>query len=303
MDRLQVMRQFVTVAETGSFSAAARRLGVQQPAMSKAIAALEDYLGVRLLVRSSRAHSLTDAGQRFYDRARIALDEADAAEAAAREAATQLTGRLRIAAPSTYASQVLIPHLAAFLDGHPGLAVDLVLDDRRIDLIEEGVDLAIRAGALDDSSLTARVVDQTRRLLVTTPAYLDRHGSPHIPEALHDHLLISYAPFETPKGWRFESPEGAVDVRVDARIVVNSAEGLRAALLAGLGIGLATSRMVGGELTRGELVPLLQAWTLPAVDVWAIFPAGRRPTARARVFADWMTVTLAQNRVQGRDAL
>lgn len=297
------MRQFVAVAETGSFSAAARRLGVQQPAISKAIAGLEAYLGVRLLARTSRAHSLTDAGQRYYDRARIALDEAEAAEAAARESATALAGRLRIAAPSTYASEAIIPHLGAFLATHPGLRIDMVLDDRRIDLVEEGVDVAIRAGPLGDSSLTTRVIDRTQRLLVATPAYLAHYGTPTDPTALQRHAIVSYAPFEGTKGWSIERSGNVVSIGIDPILRASSAEGLRAAVLGGLGIGMATSRMVGHELTSGALVTLLTDWSLPTVDVRAIFPAGRRPVARARVFVDWLMETLAQNRVQGRDAL
>lgn len=303
MDRLQVMRQFVTVAESGSFSAAARRLGVQQPAISKAIATLEDYLGVRLLVRTPRAHSLTDAGQRYYERARIALDEADAAESAARAAATQLTGRLRIAAPSTYVSEALIPHLGDFLAAHPGLSIDLLLEDRRVDLVEEGVDIAIRAGDLADSTLSARRIDRAARAVVAAPAYLARCGVPDTPAALADHALISYAPFEAAGRWHFAHPERPATIRIEPRLRVTSAEGLRAAILGGLGIGMVSTRMFANEWEAGAVAPVLAEWALPSVDVWAIFPEGRRPTVRARRFAEWAAATLDANQVQGAAAL
>jgi DNA-binding transcriptional LysR family regulator len=155
MDRLGAMAQFIRVVETGSFSAAARILGQGQPAISKAVAQLEDRLGVRLLTRTTRALVLTDAGQIFYDHARTALDAAEEAEAAAKGAGAALSGRLRICAPVTFARLHIIPTLSAFMAAHPALELDLILDDRRIDLVEEGIDVAIRAGALSDSSMVA----------------------------------------------------------------------------------------------------------------------------------------------------
>lgn len=292
MDRLQAMRQFVTVVDAGSFSAAARLLGMGQPAVSKAIATLEDYLGVRLMVRTTRSHSLTEAGQRFYERARVTLDEADAAEAAARDEASALSGRLRISAPIVYASFQIVPRLAAFLAGHPGLSVDLVLDDRRIDLVEEGVDLAIRAGDLGDSTLVARRIDRTRRMIVGSRAYLDMHGAPESPAALQEHQVITYTGFQGPTAWNFRRGTSNISVAVKGRLKVSAAEGLRAAILAGLGLGMVSERMIEAELASGLIQPVLSDWELASIDVWAIFPTGRRPTARARLFADWLTAEL-----------
>lgn len=288
MDRLQAMRQFVTVVDAGSFSAAARLLGMGQPAVSKAIATLEDYLGVRLMVRTTRSHSLTEAGQRFYERARVTLDEADAAEAAARDEASALTGRLRVSAPPVYASFQIIPRLAGFLAAHPDLSVDLVLDDRRIDLVEEGVDLAIRTGELGDSTLVARRIDRAKRLIVGSRTYLDSHGEPETPAALQQHQVITYTGFHGPAGWTFRRGTANVSVAVTGRLRVSAAEGLRAALLADLGLAMVSERMIEAELAAGVLRPVLTDWELLPIDVWAIFPTGRRPTARARLFADWL---------------
>jgi DNA-binding transcriptional LysR family regulator len=291
MDRLQAMRHFVTVVDCGSFSAAARQLRIGQPAVSKSIAQLEDRLQVQLITRSTRSHSLTEAGQRFYDHARIALDEADAAEAAARDEAASLTGRLRVSAPPVYASQVIIPRLGSFLDQHPGITLDLVLDDRRIDLIEEGVDLAIRAGELDDSALTARRIDRAQRLLVASPGYLAQHGTPRTPAELAGHRIASYIAFETLTAWTFTRDSERQSVAVEAQLRVSAAEGLRAAVLAGLCLGMVTDRMVARELASGTLVQLLPDWTLPHSDIWAIFPDGRRVRQRARLFVNWLEVS------------
>ena len=167
------MQVFVTVVETGSFSAAAKRLGMGQPTVSKSVAGLEAHLGVQLLARTTRSHSLTEAGQRFFERATIALEEIEAAQAAARGEAAALSGRLRISAPPAYTDQIIIPRLARFLDAHKGITLDLLLDDRRVDLVEEGVDLAIRTGDLGDSNLVARRIDRARSMLVATPSYLE----------------------------------------------------------------------------------------------------------------------------------
>jgi len=288
VDRLIAMRQFVTVVDCGSFSAAARLLNLGQPAVSKAMAALEDYLGVQLLVRTTRSHALTEAGQRFYDRARIALDEADAAMAAAREEGMSLTGRLRVSAPPSYASLHIIPRLEGFLAEHPGLSLDLVLDDRRVDLVEEGVDLAIRSGTLGDSSLVARRIDSTPRMIAGAASYLDRHGAPDSPAALSGHRLITFTGFTGPATWTFSQGSSSVSAVVEGTIRVSAAEGLRAALFAGLGLAMVTRRMVEAELASGAIRPVLTDWSLPPSDIWALFPSGRRTSRRARLFADWL---------------
>lgn len=292
MDRFQAMRHFVTVVDCGSFSAAAKQLRIGQPAVSKSVAQLEERLQVQLITRSTRSHSLTEAGQRFYDHARSALDEADAADAAALDEAASLTGRLRISAPPVYASQVIVPLLPQFIAQHPGIMLDLVLDDRRIDLIEEGIDLAIRAGDLGDSNLIARRIDRAQRLLAASPDYLARHGTPQAPGDLAAHRIASFIAFESLTSWTFTRGSERQSIAVEAQLRLSAAEGLRASLLAGLGIGMVTDRMVGRELVSGALVQLLPDWVLPHSDVWVIFPEGRRVRQRARLFADWLEQSL-----------
>ncbi|WP_420427640.1 LysR substrate-binding domain-containing protein [Algiphilus sp.] len=294
MDRLQAMRQFVTVVDTGSFSAAARVLAMGQPAVSRAVAGLEAQLGVRLLSRTTRAHNLTDAGRRYYEHARIALDEAEAAEAAARDEAASLSGRLRIAAPPVYASLHLIPRLDDFMQHHPDMDIDLVLDDRHVDLVGEGIDLAIRAGELQDSSATARRIDSAKRLVVASADYVRAHGSPRSPQDLLHHRVLAYTEYERLTTWRFARGEETVSIAVRGHLRVSAAEGLRAAVLANLGITLTSERMFPRELACGTVVPQLTDWSLPEVPVFAVFPPGRRSAHRAHLFVDWLSNAMRQ---------
>ena len=178
MDRLAAMQTFVKVIETGSFSAAARQLRVGQPAVSKLVAQLEERLGVSLLLRSSRSFSATEAGRVFYERAKLAVAEADEAELAARGAGADLVGRLRVSAAVTFTRLKIVPKLGQFLAQHPKLEIELILDDRNVDLVGEGIDVALRMGVMTDSALTARRIGQSRRRVVGTPTYFARAGAP-----------------------------------------------------------------------------------------------------------------------------
>lgn len=192
MDRLAAMETFVYVVETGSFSAAARHLNIGQPAVSKAIAHLEARLAVRLLLRSTRGLTPTEAGLAFFERSKRAIEEADEADNAARGAASGLTGNLRICAAVTFGRLHIVPHLGPFLDQNPDLNIDLMLDDRNINLVKEGVDVALRMGALSDSGLTARIAE-CRRMVLGTPTYFEKHGEPTCPADLCKHQAVVYA--------------------------------------------------------------------------------------------------------------
>ena len=192
MNRFTTMEAFVRVIETGSFSSAARSLHVGQPSVSKMVAQLEDRLGVRLLSRSTHGLSPTESGQNFYERAKRSLEEADEAELAARGAAATLTGRLRICAAITFARLHVVPHLPVFLSEHPELDVEVILDDRNIDLVEAGIDVALRMGTLPDSTLTARKISQSRRMVLGAPSYFARAGEPKEPADLMDHQAVIY---------------------------------------------------------------------------------------------------------------
>src|SRR5580693_4028818 len=193
MDRLGAMEAFVIVVDTGSFSAAARRLNVGQPAVSKLVAQLEERLGVKLLVRTTRGLTATEAGLNYYERARRSIEEADEAELAARGAGSSLTGKLRVCAAVTFARIHLMPRLPEFLTRHPDLEMGVVLDDRNIDLVQEGIDVALRMGQLADTAMTARRIATTRHAVIGSTAYFARAGEPRSPGELIAHEAVIYS--------------------------------------------------------------------------------------------------------------
>lgn len=290
MDRLAAMEAFIRVVDAGSFSAAARQMRVGQPAISKTIAQLEQRLGVRLLLRSTRGLTPTEAGRSFYERAKRSLEEVEEAEHAARGAATALSGRLRIGAPVTFARLMVIPHLGAFLAAHPTLDIDIVLDDRPIDLIEEGIDVALRMGQLPDSALAARRIGECRRLVLGTPGYFAAQGVPQTPVDLLSHQVVIHEPRAGSGGaaWTFRRGDRQVPLVVGGRLRISAAEGVREGVLAGLGLAIASEWMFGAELASGAVVSALDGWQLPPVGLWAVFPTGRQASAKARAFADFV---------------
>ena len=291
MDRLQAMTTFVRVVENGSFSGAARQLNVGQPAVSKAIAQLEERLQVRLLLRSTHGLTPTEAGQRFYERAHRAIEEANEAELEARGAGAGLSGRLRVSAATTFARLHVVPHLPAFLEANPDLEIEVILDDRMIDLVAEGVDVALRMGELPDSTAVARRLASGRRSVIATPAYLERCGIPQSPAELGSHQALIYS--QASSGWTFKRGSAETSVSVHGRVRVNAAEGLRAAVLADMGLTIASDWMFSPELESGAVRRVLEAWALPTIDLWAVFPTGRLASAKARAFATFVEGVLA----------
>jgi DNA-binding transcriptional LysR family regulator len=287
MDRLTAMETFVHVVETGSFSAAAKRLGIGQPAVSKSIAQLETRLGVRLVMRSTRGLTPTEAGLAFFDKARRAIDEANDAEDAARGAGTGLSGNLRISAAVTFARMHIIPHLGPFLEQYPGINVDVVLDDRVRNLVEEGIDVALRMGNLDDSSLTARKIGESPCVILGTPAYFQRFGEPATPADLLQHQAIIYTRGEG-SHWTFTQGDTHYPLVAHGRLRVTAAEGVRAGVLSHLGLTLSSTWMFAPELASGEVKAVLTDWTLPPRDLWAVFPTGRMASAKARAFVEYV---------------
>jgi len=287
MDRLAAMETFVYVVETGSFSAAARRLNIGQPAVSKAIAHLEARLAVRLLLRSTRGLTPTEAGLAFFERSKRAIEEADEADNAARGAASGLSGNLRICAAVTFGRLHIVPHLGPFLDQNPGLNIDLMLDDRNVNLVEEGVDIALRMGAQSDSGLTARKIAECRRVVLGTPAYFEKHGEPTCPADLSKHQAVVYT-LGGGTSWQLRNGTDDQSVIINGRIRVNAAEGLRAAVLAHQGLTMASEWMFAPELANGSVREVLKDWTLPNQDLWAVFPTGRMASAKARAFVEYV---------------
>ncbi|WP_331283478.1 LysR family transcriptional regulator [Pantoea sp. LMR881] len=285
------MATFIRVVETGSFSAAARQLNVGQPAVSKIVAQLESRLQTRLLTRSTHGLMPTEAGQRFYERARVALQEADEAELAARGAGKGLSGKLRISAATTFARLHIIPQLPRFLEEHPELNVDVILDDRVIDLIAEGIDISLRMGNLPDSSAVARKLATSPRSVIATPGYLTQKGEPQTPAELAEHEAILYNP--QPSLWSFTRHGTVISISVSGRLRVSAAEGQRAAVLSHMGLCIASDWMFADELEKGAVRKVLTAWELPSVDLWAVFPNGRLASAKARQFAGFVEAIMA----------
>jgi len=288
MDRLAAMEAFVCVVDAGSFSGAAKQLRIGQPAVSKTIAQLEERLGVRLLMRSTHRLTPTDAGRNFYERARRAIEEADEAELAARGAAETLSGRLRICGPLTFTRLHVMPPLSKFLAEHPSVDVDVVLDDRDIDLIAAGIDVALLIGRLADSAATARKIGQCQRRVIGTPAYFAARGVPQTPADLLAHQAIVYEQRDGGATWAFRQGSSETTVTVSGRLRVSAGEGIREGVLAGLGVAVASEWLFAPELKSGTVEAVLGDWLLPPVDLWAVFPTGRRASAKARAFASFV---------------
>jgi DNA-binding transcriptional LysR family regulator len=294
MDRLGLMETYIRVLEAGSFSTAARHLNVGQPAVSRSIAQLEERLGVRLLMRSTRGLKPTEAGQTYYERARRAIAEAEQADSAVRDADARLTGRLRVSAGVTFARLHLMPRLPSFLAAHPRLSIDFVMDDRTISLVEEGVDIGLRFGPLCDSALVGRKIATTRCLALGTPEYFDRAGVPTMPDELIRHDAVIYTRAHGGDTWTFRKGAAETSVTMRSRLRVSSIEGVRAAVLIGMGLTIASPWSFAPELASGAVRAVLVEWILPTVELWVVFPAGRTVNAKARTFAGFVENEFAQ---------
>jgi DNA-binding transcriptional LysR family regulator len=289
MDRLAAMEAFVRVVDAGSFSGAAKQLHVGQPAVSKTVAQLEDRLGVRLLLRSTHRLTPTEAGRNFYERAKRSIEEAEEAELAARGAAAALTGRLRISAPVTFARLQIVPRLPTFFAENPALEIDLVLEDRDVDSIAQGVDVALWIGPVANSLLVARKLATCRRIVVGAPAYFDAMGLPRKPTDLLGHQAVIYEQRQGGQSWTFRRGSAEISVTVSGRLRVTAAEGAREAVFAGLGLSIGGSEwMFTPELKSGAVKVVLEEWSLQPGELWAAFPSGRQASAKARAFTMFM---------------
>ncbi len=289
MDKLLWMRCFVRAVETGSFSAVARELQIGQPNVSRHVAALEKSLGTRLLQRSTRHMAATPEGQRYYARARHALDIIAQAEAEA-HGPDHPHGLLRIACAESVGVEVLVPALPTFLHRYPKVDVELRLGDEYIDLVAEGVDIAIRGGKLHDSALRARRVGTSDRVCVASAAYLKRHGVPGRPGDLTRHECLIYTLLASGGGsWPFRDGE----VHVSGRVRLNSLDGIRRAVLQDLGIAYLPAWMIAKELRTGQLEALLTEHAAAGTAVNVLYSAQRLLPKRAAVFIEFITEVLA----------
>lgn len=281
MDRLDAMRAFVRLVELGSFTRVAAEMRVKQSTVSKWIGRLEDRLGARLVERTSRTRRITESGRLFYARARSILAAYDATEAELLARAPTLTGRLRVSAPVVFGQRHIVPLVPGFLEAHPGVELDLALDDRYVRLLEDGFDVAIRVGTPVDSSLRCRTLGRTARHVVAAPAYLARRSTPAAPGdlAAHDALLHSGV-----AEWRFERGGRRHPAAVRARFTANSSEALRALAVAGHGLAMLATWLVADDLAAGRLVEVLAGFALPEAPIQALTPPGGPPHPRTVAF-------------------
>jgi DNA-binding transcriptional LysR family regulator len=293
MANISELEIFVTVVDAGSFTAAAEQLGVSKSHVSKQVSALEDRLGAQLLHRTTRSLSVTDAGQAFYERGALILEQLEEAERAVMQLQTKPRGRLKVSVPMTFGLRHLAPLVAEFLQEYPEISIDLDLSDRKVDMIDEGFDLAIRIGELQDSSLMVRKLAPATRYCCASPEYLETHGTPRHPAELADHECLEYA-YGRLNTWQFVSPDGDEHfVQVSGRLRANNGEVLVESCVAGLGVALVPDFMLGDHLQSGRLVRLLDDWLEWNAGVYALYPHNRHLSAKVRRFVDFLVDKLS----------
>jgi LysR family transcriptional regulator, regulator for bpeEF and oprC len=289
-DRLALWQTFVRVIETGSFSAVAKEMGTSQPRVSKQVAALEAQLGVRLLRRSTRQLSMTEEGERLYGAARRIVQEVGEVESQLKGGG-EPQGTLRIACPPAFAGRKLLPLAADFLHRYPKLNMEFSVHDRFVDLVEDGIDVAIRIGQVADSGLHAKRIGTARRICAASPAYLKEHGTPKTPADLRAHSCILYTQLATGTTWPFEG----MPVKVSGRVSGNSPEVVVTMAVSGLGVAMAPEFLLGDALAARELTPILEKWPVPGLPIHALYLARRFVPTRIRLFVEHAAQFLAKD--------
>lgn len=287
VERISSLQLFSRVARTGSFTTAGKEIGLSQPSVSRVISNLEKELQVALFVRSTHAMRLTEAGEDYLARIEPILGALEEAEHIARGTG-ELTGRLRVGVATSFATREVIPRLPGFVGEHPNLTVELVMTDSLQEMISESIDLVIRYGELKDSNMMARKLGTPRRLIVASPAYLERAGTPRIPSDLSKHQTVLGPSGLGKTGWMFTKDGKTVSVRVDGQILVTVNEGATAAALAGLGIVTTSFWGCRAELESGALVQLLPDWEIGRIEVNAVLPNRHSAKRSARALADYL---------------
>lgn len=290
LDRFAAIESFVKVAETGSFSEAARRLRSSKSAVSRNVGALEAELGARLFHRTTRSLTLTEAGQGYFERAARILADLEEANLAVTRLQAAPRGRLRVNAPMSFGFLHLAPALPDFLAIYPDVSVDLVMNDRFVDLVDEGFDVAVRIGAMEDSSLIARRLAPVRRVVCASPDYLAARGTPSTPDDLRRHECLSNSNIAAPHEWRFFSPDGKPwPVEARGRLNANNGDALRVAALKGLGLANLPTFIVGADLRAGALLTVLDDYIAQDMTLNAIYPNARHLSPKVRAFVDFLT--------------
>lgn len=285
MNKLLTMLSFVRVAESGSFTAAAAQLGVSVSAVAKAVTRLEEDLGVQLLVRTTRRLALNDDGREFFVRCQRILNEIEDAESAVRGARERPRGRLRIALPTMFGRLTFLPHVAEFNARYPEILLDVSFEDRRVNLIERGLDLAVLVGELDDSNYLTRLLHRGPRVTAASPAYLERFGEPKTPDDLarHNCIVNNFGP-----DWNFSLRGRVVPVTVRGNLVVTGGEAMREAALLGLGIAQSNGWTFRHDLAAGTLRPLLEAFAVEGRPLSIVYPPTRHVPSKLRVMIDFL---------------
>ena len=292
MDRFHELGAFIAVVEAGGFSAAARRTGESQPAVSKAIAALEKRLGVALFNRSTRSVTLTDQGQRYYERTKPLVDEMDDADGELTSSTQNVSGLIRIAASSTFGRLHVLPLIPDLLSLNPGLRVDLVLSDFFRDMVEDRIDLAIRVGPVEESEAVVRRVASTPLVCVGSRRYFEKRGIPKTPAELIDHNCLLYGGLTELAKWPFIGPEGRFSVPVRGNLSSNSVETIRTAVLAGVGIGLFAKVSLADELSHPDIITIFDEFVRDVRDISLVWPTRRFIPARVRRVTDFLAAAI-----------
>lgn len=289
MESLDGIPVFAKVVETGGFTAAARELGLSKSAVSKQVARLEERLGARLLNRTTRRMSPTEVGRAFYERCRRIVDEIEDAEGAVMALQDQPRGTLRVNGPMSFGVRHLAPAIAAFMSAYPDLRVELELNDRMVDVVDEGYDVTIRIARLPDSALVARKLAPMRPVVCAAPSYWEAHGMPDTPDDLRRHNCLLYAYLMSGTDWRFVGPNGVeFEVPVSGSIRANNGDALAAAGVAGLGVLRSPSFIVWEYLRSGQLVAVLPEYGEPGTSIYAVYPHSRHLSTKVRVFVDFL---------------
>jgi DNA-binding transcriptional LysR family regulator len=295
MDQLEAMQHFVRIVEAGSISKAAEQLGLAKSGVSRRLADLESRLGVRLLSRTTRRSSLTDAGKTYYEGAVKLLSDVAELDALVADSEASLQGSLRLAAPLSFGLGHLTPAIEEFVSAHPGVRIDIDFSDRQIDLVAQGVDLAIRIAELRDSSLKARRICPVRLMLCASPAYLQRHGTPRDAQELARHRILHYDIGGGPVLRLADGRGGEQSLAVQPALVANNGDFLRDMAIAGHGVVLAPTFIAWQAVAMGDLVPLLQACWPPPLNAYAVYPQTRYLSRRARAFIDFLAERFGDN--------
>ncbi|MCM2328600.1 MAG: LysR family transcriptional regulator [Lysobacter sp.] len=289
MDRLQAIRVFLRVVDLGSFSKAAADVGIGQPSATKLVAQLEKGLGARLLHRSTHGVTPTEIGSLYYEKCKVIAHHVEEAQNVAALLQSELQGTLRITTSVAFGRRVLVPHVMQFMKLHPRLRVDLVFEDRYVNLVEQGIDVAIRMGRLGDSSLGARFLATNPWVVVAAPAYLQRRRAPRQPDDLRAHDALVYSTVQGDARWQFTGPGGReATVLVQGPMRSNNLSALLAAARGGMGIAALPWYVAHASVSSGALKPVLAKWSMPSQDIHAVYPSPRLVPAKVSRFVDWL---------------